>query len=94
MANIFTIWLMTDTEFEKNNVKDVAGTVNGVVESQNNISASEQWIYRSDRKIKCDIENQLPWSNFVDSNEIKVNVALGAVRIAQFGHDKTVNKDS
>jgi len=53
----------------------VAGTVHGVVEVHNNISASEQRIYRSDRKIKCAIENQLPWRNFVDSNEIEVNVA-------------------
>jgi len=63
-----------DSEYEKMEAEDVASRTNGVVAVENNIEVEEVWVWKSDKAIKKDIEQQLSWSVFVDEEEIDVSV--------------------
>jgi osmotically-inducible protein OsmY len=55
--------------------------VNGVAEVQNDITVSRYWTYKSDWEINRDVESQLFWSPFVDSDRITVTVNDGVVML-------------
>lgn len=60
--------------YEKKHAEDISSAVNGVIDLENNITVSKQWIWRSDSKIEDDIEDQLYWNSYIDSTEIDVTV--------------------
>lgn len=66
-----------NTEFERDQASAAAETINGVVMVQNNITVREAWVWKSDWEIERDIEDQLFWSPFVDSDEVNVEVKDG-----------------
>lgn len=70
-----------DTNFEKNQAEDIASRVFGVVDVENNLNVSESWAWKTDREIKQDIESQLFWSPFVDSDKISVSVENGVATL-------------
>jgi osmotically-inducible protein OsmY len=69
------------TRFERREAERVAWAVNGVAEVQNDITVSRYWTYKSDWEINRDVESQLFWSPFVDSDRITVTVNDGVVML-------------
>jgi osmotically-inducible protein OsmY len=70
-----------DSWFQKNEAEDVAAGVLGVVEIRNNLDVDYQFTAKTDREIKEDIEDQLWWSPFVDSDDITVEVHSGVATL-------------
>ena len=66
-----------DSAYEKWRAEDVASRIFGVAEIKNNLAILGDWVWKSDGQIKEDIENELFWSPFVDSEDIKVKVEDG-----------------
>lgn len=71
------------TEFELNRAETIAGTVRGVYNVINNLD-----VYlpvrrlANDLEIKDEVESELFWSPFVDSDEIEVSVDKGEVTLS------------
>ncbi len=63
-----------DSEFEKEQAEEVVSKVKGVIEVENHIDVDFTWTYKTDWEIKEDIQSELWWSPFVDSDEITVSV--------------------
>jgi osmotically-inducible protein OsmY len=59
----------------------VASKVKGVAEIKNNLKVYETWRWKTDWEIKEDIEDELFWSPFVDSNEVRVSVKDGVATL-------------
>ena len=59
----------------------MASRVSGVVAIKNNLKVEYTAPLKSDWKIKNDIENELFWSYFVDSDNISVSVENGVVTL-------------
>lgn len=70
-----------NTEFEKDQAEDAAWSILGVVDVQNNINVRERWVLKTDWEIERDVEDQLFWSPFVDSDEVNVEVENGTVTL-------------
>jgi osmotically-inducible protein OsmY len=70
-----------DSWFQKNEAEDVAAGVLGVVAIRNNLDVDYQFTAKTDLEIKEDIEDQLWWSPFVDSDEITVEVHSGVATL-------------
>lgn len=70
-----------DSIFEKILAKDVASRVVGVTEVANYITVSQVWEWKSDAGIKADVESELFWSPYVDSEDITVKVTDGDVTL-------------
>lgn len=68
-----------DSAFEKNRAEEVASRVKGVVAVDNNLTMTEGWTWKDDWELKQDVESQLFWSPFVDSDAINVEVDHGTV---------------
>jgi osmotically-inducible protein OsmY len=70
-----------DTYYEKRHAADVTSRVAGVVDVQNSLAvsyeASHEWMGKTDQEIQEDIESELFWSLFVDSEDIAVTVNNG-----------------
>jgi osmotically-inducible protein OsmY len=66
-----------DSNLEKNHAESVASNVRGIIDVQNNLVSRSQLTRRNDREIKEDIESELWWSPFVDSDTISVTVHKG-----------------
>ena len=66
-----------ESSFEKAHAEELASNVKGAAEIKNNLRAYETWRWKTDWEIKEDIENELFWSPFVDSNEVHVSVKDG-----------------
>lgn len=71
-----------DSAFEKAQAEAVAAGVKGVVDVQNDLIVPESWGWgMADWEIKEDIEDELWWSPFVDSNEVTVSVKDGVATL-------------
>jgi osmotically-inducible protein OsmY len=70
-----------DSHYEKMLAKDVASRVVGVTEVVNYITVSQVWEWKSDTEIKVDVEGELFWSPYVDSEDITVKVKDGDVTL-------------
>lgn len=67
--------------FEKNEAEDAVSRVKGVVEVENNLKIDKEPAIKTDWEIKRDIERQLFWSPFVDSDDITVSVKDGVATL-------------
>jgi osmotically-inducible protein OsmY len=72
---------VVDSWFMKNRAEEVAASVSGVVDIQNRLHVDSEIASKSDREIKEDIESQLFWSPFVDSDDIIVEVHSGVATL-------------
>jgi len=70
-----------DSVFEKEHAETVTSGVKGVLDVRNNLHVSERSPYRSDLAIEQDIEDELFWSPFVDSDEVNVTVQGGVATL-------------
>lgn len=69
------------TSFEREQAEDLTTRINGVVGVVNNIDYDHTWTRLPDRVIKEDVQAQLFWSPFVDSQDITVAVQDGVVTL-------------
>ena len=69
------------TEFQKTQAEEAASTIKGVIAVHNNLHVVERWIWKPDPIIQNDIENELWWSPYVDSDEINVTVNHGTATL-------------
>jgi osmotically-inducible protein OsmY len=68
---------------EKDQLERVAKQIQGITEVDNNLIVREGgWKQKSDAEIKEDVESQLWWSPFVDSDKINVSVQNGTVTLS------------
>jgi osmotically-inducible protein OsmY len=70
-----------DSHYEKMRAEDVASRVAGTTEVANYITVRRTWQWKSDAAIKADVEGQLFWSPYVDSEDITVKVQDGDVTL-------------
>lgn len=63
-----------DSKFEKQEAERVASQVNGVVEIDNNLRVDTSLPQKLDWQVKQDIDRELWWSPFVDSDQVSVSV--------------------
>jgi len=66
-----------DSSFERSHAEELASNVQGVVKIKNNLQVYGTWKWKTDWEIKEDIESELFWSPFVDSDQIHVSVEDG-----------------
>lgn len=72
---------MVDNYYEKQRAEDVASRAYGVVDIKNNLKVEYITSPKSDWEIKQDIESELFWSYFVDSDDISVRVENGVATL-------------
>jgi osmotically-inducible protein OsmY len=70
-----------NTSFERDRAEYIAEGVKGVVEIENMIDFDYTWRWKPDWEIKQDVESELYWSPFVDSDDINVTVEGGVVTL-------------
>jgi osmotically-inducible protein OsmY len=70
-----------DSAFARLRAEEVASGLEGVVEIVNNMRLQDTWGWKTDWEIKEDIEDQLWWSPFVDSDQITVTVKDGVATL-------------
>ena len=70
-----------DSWYMKNRAEEAAAAVPGVVDVQNNLDVDYEYTAKTDREIKDDVESELWWSPFVDSDDITVEVNSGVVTL-------------
>jgi osmotically-inducible protein OsmY len=70
-----------DSWYMKNRAEEVAATVLGVIDVQNNLDVDYEYTAKTDREIKDDVDSELWWSPFVDSDDITVEVNSGVVTL-------------
>lgn len=71
-----------DTEYEKRRATEVAEAVDGVVSVSNYLEIGATWQSKEDWQIREDINSELFWSPFVDSDEITVEVNNGVATLS------------
>jgi len=74
------------THHDKSHAADLASRVAGVVEVENYIEVIKPWVWKSDDRIKKDVEHQFFWNPFVDSDDITVTVKDGEVTLTGTAH--------
>jgi len=70
-----------DSWYIKDQAEEAAAGVRGVVKIQNNLDVDYEFTAKTDKEIKDDIESQLWWSPFVDSDDISVEVHSGVATL-------------
>lgn len=70
-----------DTSWEKNRAENLASRFEGVLYVSNNIDFEHKWQWKPDWEITEDIQSQLEWSPFVDSDEVNIAVNNGLVTL-------------
>jgi len=70
-----------DTWFERSRAESVAATVQGVVDIHNNLVTFRPPRFGADEVLEEEIEDDLLWSPFVDSDEINVSVVNGVATL-------------
>lgn len=71
-----------DYVFEKKRTEEIAMRSNGVTQVANYIEVDRLWTWREDLEIRKDIESELWWSPFVDSDQVTVSVDDGVATLA------------
>lgn len=69
------------TFYKKQQAEDIATRVFGVVDIANNILVRDIWSWKNDKNIREDVESELFWSPYVDSDAITVTVKDGEVTL-------------
>jgi osmotically-inducible protein OsmY len=70
-----------DSSYERLRAEEAASGASGVVEVKNNLKVSEVFGWKTDWEIEQDVEDQLWWSPFVDSDEVSVTVKDGVATL-------------
>lgn len=70
-----------DSEFEHDQAESVAADVKGVVAVANHLYEPSDWQWRDDWRIRKNVESQLWWSPFVDSEDVTVTVDEGVATL-------------
>lgn len=70
-----------DSRFQKSEAEELAAGVPGVVAIRNRLEVDYPFTAKTDREIKEDIQDQLHWSPFVDSEDITVEVHSGVATL-------------
>ncbi len=70
-----------DSWYMKDEAGEVASKVPGVIDVQSNLDVDYEFAGKSDQEIKEDIESQLWWSPFVDSDHVTVEVHSGVATL-------------
>lgn len=70
-----------DNAFEKNRAEEIAQRTKGVTQVSNYLEVGRQWTRRDDIEILRDIESELWWSPFVDSDQVTVSVEDGVATL-------------
>jgi len=70
-----------DSNFEKYRAENVASSIAGVVDVDNNIKVDYAWEGKNDWQIEWDIENQITWSPYFEDDEIEVDVTNGVAEL-------------
>ncbi len=73
-----------DWFFEKARARDVIAGLAGVISVDNNIISSAEWVWKSDRAIRSDINEEFFWNPELDNAMIDVKVDDGVVTLAGF----------
>jgi len=81
LSGIVNLYGAVDSKYEKLLAEDIAARVKGVVDVQNFLDVRSTWTAKSDRELKEDIEDELFWSPFVDSDEVTVFVEDGVATL-------------
>jgi osmotically-inducible protein OsmY len=68
-----------DSGFEKIRAQELASNTRGVLKVDNNLAFESGWDFKDDLELREDVEYQLFWSPFVDSDKIDVEVDHGSV---------------
>ena len=71
-----------ESQFQKAQVEEAVASVKGIVDVKNKLMVDDTWIWKPDTVIKREIESQLWWSPFVDSDDITVTVKAGAATLS------------
>jgi len=71
-----------NTSWEKTLANNVAEGVRGAVAVVNNVKYEHEWVWKPDPQLRQDVEDQLWWSPFVDSDDINVSVNNGIVTLS------------
>ncbi|HSF08056.1 MAG TPA: BON domain-containing protein [Nitrospirales bacterium] len=70
------------SQFQKDQAQDTVSRVKGVVDVKNKLQVDEIWTWKPDIAIQREIENELWWSPFVDSDDITVSVKAGVATLS------------
>lgn len=70
-----------DSLFMKGEAEEAAAGVRGVVDIQNNLDVDYEFTAKTDTEIEDDIEWQMFWSPFVDSDDVTVDVNAGVATL-------------
>jgi osmotically-inducible protein OsmY len=70
-----------DSHYEKMRAEDVTSRVLGITDVANYITVRQTWKWKSDAEIKADVESELFWSPYVDSEDISVKVQDGDIAL-------------
>jgi osmotically-inducible protein OsmY len=72
-----------DSMFDKQRASEIAAGIPGIIAIENNIEVKEQpWTWKPDQEIKENVQDQLFWSPYVDSDLITVSVDGGIVTLS------------
>jgi len=71
-----------DSWYMKERAEETAAGVAGVVAIQNNLDVDYEYVAKTDQEIKEDIDSELWWSPFVDSDDIQVEVHSGVATLS------------
>lgn len=70
-----------DTDYEKDRAEDAAEAIDGIVDVSNYLVISDDWDAQDDWEIVEDIQSEVFWSPFVDSDEVTVVVVDGVATL-------------
>jgi osmotically-inducible protein OsmY len=70
-----------NNSFERRQAGAIASRVKGVVIVDNNLDYEHTWSWKPDWEIRQDVEGELFWSPYVDSDEVTVDVINGIVTL-------------
>lgn len=70
------------SEEAKQQLAKVAKQIEGLEEVENNLTVQESWEKKADSELHSDVESQVWWSPFIDSDEIDVTVRNGIVTLS------------
>ena len=71
-----------ESQFQKDQAEEIVSGVKGVVDVKNKLTVDETWTWKPDAVIQREIESELWWSPFVDSDDITVTVKAGVATLS------------
>lgn len=73
---------MVDSYYERERAEDVASSVQGVVDVQNNLGVDYTWPWKNDEQIASNIETEYFWSIVIDDDDIMISVEDGVADLS------------